>query len=155
MRDAPSTDPSEFPSNPPVAQPTISPTMCYDLIPAASDIGRWYDDGGVRHDCDFYARQENLCATQGSNHFNFGMNANTACCVCGGGSSWIPTSCPSTNPTKLPIIEPTTSPSTDPSKIPTQSAPSTRPSKSPTSVPTANDPSVVNHLYFKQPTKVL
>ena len=69
------------PSPRPTPRPTSRPTRT-DLN--CRDIPNWHDKGGEKFNCDWYA-VDYRCDDYGSRYFNYGINANTACCVCGGG----------------------------------------------------------------------
>jgi hypothetical protein len=49
----------------------------------------WYDSGGTTFDCEWYGSyySSTSCATIGDSYPNFGLTANQACCVCGGGTN--------------------------------------------------------------------
>lgn len=48
----------------------------------------WYDSGGPSYNCEWYEDNPQSCGTYGANddYENFGLVAQQACCVCGGGS---------------------------------------------------------------------
>lgn len=52
-----------------------------------NDKPGWYDSDGPAYDCDWYASDASHCVNYGAWFRNFGMTANDACCVCGGGSN--------------------------------------------------------------------
>lgn len=63
---------------------TTTATPCGDYVPDGED--KWYDSLGDAYDCDWYATDSDLyCGTFADDTSNFGMTANEACCVCGGG----------------------------------------------------------------------
>jgi len=55
--------------------PAPAPTL------ACNDFPNWYDLDGPAYDCEWYAKGIR-CATYGDMLKQFGMTANTACCVC-------------------------------------------------------------------------
>jgi hypothetical protein len=52
-----------------------------------SDVIDWHDSAGVDFDCKYY-KDGNECATHGDDWANQGHTANTACCFCGGGTTY-------------------------------------------------------------------
>jgi len=65
---------------------TTTATPCGDFIPDGED--KWYDSLGDAYDCDWYATDSDLyCGAFADDTSHFGMTANEACCVCGGGVS--------------------------------------------------------------------
>ena len=57
----------------------------------------WYDSAGEQYTCNWYGEMNTRCSTDGYQFENFGMVANEACCVCGGGFR-SPTTSPSPTP---------------------------------------------------------
>lgn len=51
------------------------------------NVGPWHDAVGPQWGCDYYAAHPMACSLYGMEYDNAGMNANTACCVCGGGNN--------------------------------------------------------------------
>lgn len=76
--------------------------VCSEIVPepagyeaidgefTCSDVPGWYDDGGPGFDCAYYD-SDNSCADFGASFANFGLVANEACCVCGGGINTVNT----------------------------------------------------------------
>merc|ERR1719215_616938 len=95
-----------------------------------SDVLGWHNYFGEAYDCAWYAASDVRCESLGSAYENDGHTANTACCVCGGGTRGFkssPSSAPSSIPTHLP------------SKLPTQQpSVSQQPSRSPSHHPTSS-----------------
>jgi len=62
--------------------PTPAPTpVCID------DPVGWYDSSSPDYTCEWYGSKAWYCESYGDSWSNFGMTANQACCVCGGGST--------------------------------------------------------------------
>merc|ERR1712165_372214 len=61
----------------------------------------WHDDDGERFNCEWYAEND-YCERFGDKYFNFGKNANQACCACGGGTTSNPAPVPSPTPPTPP-----------------------------------------------------
>jgi len=65
---------------------TTTATPCGDFIPDGED--KWYDSLGESYDCDWYATDSDVyCGIFADETSHFGVTANEACCVCGGGVS--------------------------------------------------------------------
>mmetsp|Transcript_6562 Transcript_6562/g.8537 ORF Transcript_6562/g.8537 Transcript_6562/m.8537 type:complete len:703 (-) Transcript_6562:138-2246(-) len=83
--------PSPTTSSPTTSSPTTAPPSAAPVDnnddPSASciDINGWHDIDGPEYDCNFYAIGLN-CYFHGDSFMNEGETANTACCVCGGGT---------------------------------------------------------------------
>lgn len=97
----PTVQPTQQPTFPiHTAQPTTAPTLdsgCADKTIAGGLP--WFDSYGSIYTCQWYTEPGN-CERWGGTSTNFGMVANEACCVCGGG---IDTSTPVTaEPTSAP-----------------------------------------------------
>jgi hypothetical protein len=52
-----------------------------------SQLNRRYDSDGPFYDCSWYVENEYFCGSLAERYANFGMDANAACCHCGGGIS--------------------------------------------------------------------
>lgn len=125
----------------PTAQPTRQPTSvtlkptpvpsvpgdgCIDIL---IDGKRWYDEAGPAFECVWYASEASRCGDWGNNFRNFGLVANEACCVCGGGHGIFSPSLPRPTPlptsfyTARPTVRPTQHPSGPPTPPPTFVAP--------------------------------
>ena len=79
----PSSQPSTNarPSEEPSKEPSFSPTKCVDTP-------GWYDGGGEKFDCKWYAEKQERCFSHGFKFPGmFGKTANEACCSCGGSSA--------------------------------------------------------------------
>merc|ERR1719276_230873 len=98
------------------------------------DVLGWHDSDG--DDCAWYAGSEdnNECEGWGSCCENDGHTANTACCVCGGGTTGFKSS-PSSAPSSIPSQSPSKSPTQQPS---VSQQPSQSPSHNPTSSPSVS-----------------
>jgi len=68
---------------------------CADKVPSNYHI--WHDAWSPTQTCEWYSAESNRCARYGRYYINYGMNANEACCVCGGGYQYINTSTPDTS----------------------------------------------------------
>merc|ERR1719329_341833 len=88
------------------------------------DVPGWHSSSGEAYDCAWYAASDVpvRCESLGSAYENDGHTANTACCVCGGGTrgfksspSSAPSSVPTQSPSKLPTQQPSVSVSQHPS----------------------------------------
>jgi len=77
--------------------PTPAPTpVCID------DPVGWYDSSSPDYTCEWYGSKAWYCESYGDSWSNFGMTANQACCVCGGGST-NGTVTPSPTPAPTPV----------------------------------------------------
>lgn len=76
--------------------PSQEPSVSNSPTVFCRDIAGWYDIDGPRGSCswyaadvldddDYYSEDDTRCALYGHKYENFGMTANDACCVCGGG----------------------------------------------------------------------
>jgi len=95
-------------SNAPTMEPTISaePSISANPTKSCADVPNWHD----QHDdgCDWYDADTNRCATYGDYHGGrFNMTANQACCVCGGGDHWMPSTAPTVTAAPTITAQPT------------------------------------------------
>ena len=58
-----------------LTSPTPAPSFCLN-------DNHWYDNGGEKYDCEWYATSPNACRFFGHKFQNFDKVANDACCVC-------------------------------------------------------------------------
>ncbi|CAK0821323.1 unnamed protein product [Prorocentrum cordatum] len=68
---------------------TTTATQCGDIDPVGED--KWYDSLGPTYDCDWFEANSNKCGAFALAGLNFNMTANEACCACGGGVGYPPT----------------------------------------------------------------
>jgi len=91
----------------PTGHPT-APTAQPDCIDHTNPDGSvWSDSYGTQYTCAWYALEDN-CEEWGHTSMKNGLNANMACCVCGGGDDGSTTTTPTVKPTPFPTPEPTT-----------------------------------------------
>ena len=84
--------------------PTSSPTSCTDkTVNDSLNDGLWYDLYG--YSCSSYEFYDR-CTTRGHMYENYGMTANEACCVCGGGQMIFPTLSPQPSASPYPNSTP-------------------------------------------------
>ena len=95
--------PTKSPSKSPTESPTFSNGECKDYpgwVDSANDSCQWYS----RNDnCEKFGR------SSGKGQYST-VNANEACCTCGGGNRTISESTPTVSPTMSPTSSPTVSP---------------------------------------------
>jgi len=75
----------EPPVQEPILEEPVQEPVCVDRTQASG--AAWYDSDGPRYSCQYYADTATACAQYGASFRNFGMVANEACCVCGGGTT--------------------------------------------------------------------
>ena len=156
--------PSEPYTYTPSSVPSIAPTQCVD------DLNwYWYSDGSNQYGCNVMT-SSSFCNDPNVNVWYNGKNAQSACCVCGGGiyapyepsstpsstsvnptvspsSSTAPSSSPSIIPSSTPSHLPSTSPSANPSMSPSSST-------SPSSSPSVTASSMPSKLASSQPSMI-
>ena len=56
------------------------------MDPKCADMGGFFDVRGVEYNCMWYEREDH-CVWYGDYFAHVGFTANSACCICGGGTS--------------------------------------------------------------------